>query len=115
MAAKTSGISIVKLDENEVVIPKNSAKRVAWWRVTLGKKITGTKKLRKYLLTERAAKEFIADTLQTRTTEGHDAFAITPAFRQEARICSEMLEKAGERVGRRLSRWGLGLHFFSLP
>ena len=103
MAAKTSGISIAKLDEHEVVIPKNSSTRVAWWRVTLGKKITGTKKLRKYLPTERAAKQFIQDTLQSKTTEGHDAFAITPAFRQEARKCSEMLDQASERVGRRLA------------
>lgn len=103
MAAKTSGISIVKVDEEKVVIPKNSSKRVAWWRVTLGKKITGTRKLRRFFAKESLAKEFLEKTLETRVLEGHEAFILTPALRLEARKCQEILDTAGEKAGRRLT------------
>jgi integrase len=103
MASKISGISIAKIDENEVVIPKNSNKRVAWWRVNLGKKITGSKKVRRFFSKESEAKEFIAKTLETRVQEGHEAFILTPALRLEARKCQEVLDKAAEKAGRRLT------------
>lgn len=103
MAAKISGISIAKLDEHERVIPKNSKLRVAWWRVTLGKKITGTKKLRKYFATEGDAKVFINQKLEGREKEGSDTFALSPALRVEAQKCQELLDAAADKAGRRLS------------
>lgn len=103
MAAIKSGIAIAKIDENRVVIPKNSNRRVAWWRVTLGKKITGAKKVRRFFSKESEAKEFIELTLESKQVEGHEAFILTPAIRAEARRCQEMLDAAAAKAGRRLS------------
>ncbi len=103
MASKLSGVSIAKIDENRVVIPKNANRRVAWWRVTLGKKITGAKKVRRFFSKESEAKEFIELTLESKQVEGHEAFILTPAIRAEARRCQEMLDAAAAKAGRRLS------------
>jgi integrase len=103
MAAIKSGISIAKIDENRVVIPKSSNRRVAWWRVTLGKKITGSKKVRRFFAKESEAKQFIALTLESKQVEGHEAFILTPSIRAEARQCQEMLDAAAAKAGRRLS------------
>ena len=96
MAAIKSGISIAKIDENRVVIPKSSNRRVAWWRVTLGKKITGSKKVRRFFAKESEAKQFIALTLESKQVEGHEAFILTPSIRAEARQCQEMLDAAAQ-------------------
>jgi integrase len=101
--AKISGVSIAKVDANKVVIPKNANRRVVWWRVTLGKKITGAKKVRRFFATESAAKKFVDDTFESREHEGHEAFLLTPAFRLEARKCQEMLDEAAVKTGRHLS------------
>lgn len=101
--AKTSGVSIAKVDADKVVIPKDSNRRVAWWRVTLGKKITGSKKVRRFFATEGAAKKFVENTFESREHEGHEAFLLTPAFRLEARRCQEMLDEAAVKTGRHLS------------
>ncbi len=103
MAAKISGISVVKLDEHERVIPKNSRTRVAWWRVTLGKKITGTKKLRRHFAKESEAKEYIERSLETKVQEGNEAFSLPHALRIEARQCQELLGAAAAKAGRSLT------------
>lgn len=103
MRNKTSGVSVVKLDAEERMIPRGSPERVVWWRVSLGKKITGGTKLRKYFKTERAAMSFVDDALGRKKSEGNQAFEISPSLRVEARHCQQLLDEAAERVGRPLS------------
>ncbi len=88
-------IDPVKLDINGHVIPPGAKTRVAQWRVTLGKKITGDKKQRRFFATEREAKEWIADKLAERKRKGEAAFSITDRLRVEALECQRRLQEVG--------------------
>jgi integrase len=94
---------IQKIDEQERVIPPGSHRKATWWRVNLGKKITGTQRSRRYFDTEREAKRFLEDCLDTKVVEGHEAFAISPALRVEAKKCQDMLDEVAAKAGRPLS------------
>lgn len=85
----------VKLDSEGRVIPPNSSVRVSQWRVTLGKKITGDKKLRRFFSTEKEAKEWLEGKAIERKKKGESAFAITDSFRVEALECKRRLEPLG--------------------
>ena len=75
----------------------------AYWRVTLGRKITGGKKIRKLFAKEREASDFIDTTLNRKTVEGTQTFDISSGLRVEARQCQELLIDAGNRAGRSLT------------
>ena len=68
-------------------------------RRTLGKKITGSTKVRRFFAKESEAKQFIALTLESKQVEGHEAFILTPSIRAEARQCQEMLDAAAGLAG----------------
>jgi integrase len=85
----------VKLDKNGHVIPPDAKTRVAQWRVTLGKKITGDKKQRRFFASEREAKDWIAEKGAERKKKGEAAFGITDSLRVEALECKRRLEAAG--------------------
>jgi site-specific recombinase XerD len=85
-------ITPVKLDVRGRVIPKGSTVRVAKWRVTFGKKITGGKKQRRFFETEREANKCIADTVAERKVKGNAAFSISDGLRVEALECLKKLD-----------------------
>ena len=103
MRNKTSGIAVSKVDASKRIIPRGSTERAAYWRVTLGKKITGGSKLRKFFKSEREAMTFVDDAMGRKKIEGSQAFEISPNLRVEARHCQQLLDEAAERVGRPLS------------
>jgi integrase len=94
------GVVITRLDDRKIAIPRGSTIRATWWRVTLGRKVTGGKKLRRWFRMEREAADFVEDTLNRRQVEGTQAFDITPGLRMEAVNCQRSLVEAGERMGR---------------
>lgn len=94
---------IQKVDEHERVIPPGSHRKAAKWRVNLGKKITGTQRQRRYFESEGEAKKFVGDSLDTKITEGHEAFAIPTELRVEAKKCQEMLDEVAAKAGRPFS------------
>jgi integrase len=98
-----SQLAPVKIDENRRVIPDGDKRRVAYWRVTLGRRITRGRKIRRFFKTYGEAKQFVADTLETKAEEASAAFSITPELRMEAKQCHDQLAKAGEEVGRKLT------------
>ena len=98
-----STLAPVKIDENRRVIPDGDKRRVAYWRVTLGRRITRSRKIRRFFKTYGEAKQFVVDTLETKAEEASAAFSITPELRMEAKHCHDQLAKAGEEVGRKLT------------
>jgi integrase len=85
----------VKLDNKGHVIPAGKATRVEQWRVTIGKKITGDKKQRRFFSTEKEAKDWITEKTAERKEKGQKAFAITDKLRVEALECEKRLVVAG--------------------
>ncbi len=98
-----STLAPVKIDDNRRVIPDGDKRRVAYWRVTLGRRITHGRKIRRFFKTYGEAKQFVADTLETKSTEASAAFAITPELRVEAKQCHERLSAAGRELDRKLT------------
>ncbi len=91
-------ITPVKVDSQKRVIPPGSSQKVAAWRVTLGKKITGGRKRRKFLPTYKEAKDFIAVSLEAKITQGHEAFSIPQKLRVEAMECAKKLATHGKTL-----------------
>ncbi len=60
----------VKVDHLKRVIPKGDPRKPRWWRVNIGKRVTGTTKIRRFFETESLAKEFIAGMLEARKEKG---------------------------------------------
>jgi integrase len=85
----------VKLDANKRIIPKGAASPAIWWRVTLGKRWTGSAKKRHFFRTEKAAKKFIAETTAAVEARGHSAFQISPGLALEAIELAEQLKPYG--------------------
>ncbi len=100
MDKKVSGIAVAKLDSAKCVIPKGSDAPVAYWRVTLGRKITGGKKHRKLFAKENEAWDFVNTTLIRKGGDCSPDFDISKGFQIEARQCQELLTDAGNRAGR---------------
>jgi hypothetical protein len=74
----------VKVDGQKLIIRKGDPTKPRWWRVTLGKKFTGTKKHRRFFATEREANAFITETSMAKKKKGHLAFAIPNSLAVEA-------------------------------
>lgn len=85
----------VKVDANKRVIPKKSGTKPRWWRVTLGKKVTGTGKIRRFFATEKAAHEFIAAATAAARQRGQLAFGIPQKLAVEAMELTRELEPHG--------------------
>jgi integrase len=97
-ALKTSSkmpLKAVKLDASKRVIPKAALTKPRWWRVTLGKKMTGTGKIRRFFATEREANEFIAAAVAAARQRGHFAFNIPQKLAVEALELTRELEAHG--------------------
>ncbi|MDB6025521.1 MAG: integrase family protein [Verrucomicrobiales bacterium] len=82
----------VKVDAEKRVIPRNAKRKVVSWRVTLGKKITGTRKQRRFFKTYKEAKDFISSSLEAKVQQGKEAFSIPQKLRVEALECARKLE-----------------------
>ena len=54
-----SRLKPVKVDSKKKIIPKWDSRKPRWWRVDIGKKITGTSKQRRFFSSEAEANEFI--------------------------------------------------------
>ena len=85
----------VKVDDKKRVILKGDARKPRWWRVNVGKKLTGTKKERRFFDTEGEAKEFIRNLETARKTKGHSAFSIPERLAVEAATLAEKLQTFG--------------------
>ena len=84
-ARKTkSRLKAVKVDSEQRLIPKGDPRKPKYWRVSVGKKFTGTTKQRKYFDTEAEALDFIRETEGAKKTRGQAAFDIPPALAVEA-------------------------------
>jgi hypothetical protein len=77
-------LKAVKLDASKHVIPKGARTKPTWWLVNVGKRSTGTSKIRRFFKTEKKAKQFIADTIAAAAERGRSAFAIPQALAVEA-------------------------------
>ena len=54
-----SRLKPVKVDSKKKIIPKWDSRKPRWWRVDIGKKITGTSKQTRFFSSEAEANEFI--------------------------------------------------------
>jgi integrase len=93
-----SAIKAVKVDVNKRVIPNGSHTKPRYWRVNLGKKLTGTAKQRKFFETEREANEFIRGLDETMQRKGKAAFSIPDALAHEALALSRELHPFNVRL-----------------
>jgi len=70
---------------------KGVGSKPRWWLVTVGKRFTGTIKVRRFFKTEKQAKEFIADVIKAAKERGHLAFAIPQMLAVEAMELTKQL------------------------
>ena len=103
LVAVKSNLAPVKIDAQRRVIPDGDKRRVAYWRVTLGRRITRGSKIRRFFKSHAEAKKFLADSLASKVEQASEAFAIVPELRVEAKQCQERLAQAGLNVGRTLT------------
>jgi integrase len=90
--AEASKVALAKLDSEGRVISKengNAGARVAEWRVTLGKRITGKGKERKFFETEGAAKDWIVRYLMEKRQYAKGS--LSADIRTEAAECVRRL------------------------
>ena len=90
-----SNLRAVKVDAHKRIIPKGSPTKPHWWRVTVGKRWTGTKKIRRFFQSEKAANEFIAETIAASQKRGRLAFAMPQKLMVEAMELAQQLESRG--------------------
>jgi hypothetical protein len=69
-------LKAVKVDALKHVIRKGDPTPPRWWLVSVGKRLTGTRKIRRFFPTEKWAKEFISDVITAAEERGRLAFAI---------------------------------------
>lgn len=90
-----NGIKLTKVDANKRVIPRGSTVKPKYWRVNVGKRVTGTDKLRRFFPTEREAREFMDGLQEGLKKKGTAAFAIDDALAHEALMLQEELRALG--------------------
>ena len=86
-----SGLKPVRVDAAKRVIRKGNKTPVRWWRVNVGKRFTGTSKIRRFFDTEKDAKDYVDDVLAAARERGRLAFAIPQALAVEAMALNESL------------------------
>src|ERR1700734_2004974 len=90
-----SGVSVVKIDAKGRVILTSGEVRVWKWRATLGKKITGSSKQRKFFDTYQDAKQFADNAIAARKEKGREALLLNAALMHEAMECITALREVG--------------------
>jgi integrase len=90
-----SSLIAVKIDRNKRVIPRGDGRKPRWWRVTIGKKFTGTEKRRRFFSSETEANEFIRQTDVASRERGKAAFDISNALAVEALELQNQLQPHG--------------------
>lgn len=80
------------MDNFKRVIQEGNPAKPRWWRVTIGRRFTGTGKIRRFFSTEREAKEYIADVVESAKDRGRLAFAIPQALAVEAMELTKQLK-----------------------
>jgi len=95
----------VKVDAAKRVIPKGSSTTLRWWRVTVGKRLTGTGKIRRFFATQTEANNFIADAVAAARERGHFAFAIPHKLAIEALEAVKLLEPHGASLMEVVKGW----------
>src|SRR5687767_7946943 len=88
-------LKAVKVDSDKCVIPKGDSRKPRWWRVSVGKKFTGTSKQRRFFDTEAEANEFIRQTEEATKQRGKSAFEIPQPLAVEALALAKQLEPHG--------------------
>ena len=86
---------MVKIDSKRRIISDSSEATVWKWRVTLGKKVTGTGKQRKLFDTYKDAKEFAESAATARKEKGREALLLNPGQMREALECITKLREVG--------------------
>lgn len=92
---RSAPIHPVKLDAAKLVIPKGSSAKPHWWMVNLGRRLTGTRRCRRFFSSESAATQFIADSLSAAKQRGRSAFDISQKLAIEAIEIAAKLEPFG--------------------
>ncbi|SRR6266849_1569586 len=77
-------LKAVKVDALKHVIRKGDPTPPRWWLVSVGKRLTGTRKIRRFFPTEKRAKEYISDVITAAEERGRLAFAIPQGLAVEA-------------------------------
>lgn len=85
------GLKPVRVDAFKRVIPEGDLTKPRWWRVNIGKRLTGTAKSQRFFTTEKRAKEFIADVIKAAKERGQLAFAISQMLAVEAMELAKQL------------------------
>ncbi len=88
-----SGVSIQKIGSDGKIIAGSG--RVWKWRVSLGKKITGSARQRRFFDTNSDAKEFVDGALQARGEKGTRALMLPSHEMHEAEVCLGRLKEVG--------------------
>ena len=91
-------LKAVKVDRKKRIIPKGDTRKPRWWRVNIGKKITGTSKQRRFFSSESEANEFIRQTDTASQQRGKAAFEIPSALASEAMELSKQLQPHGANL-----------------
>ncbi len=81
----------VRVDGFKRVIAEGDSTKPRWWRVNVGKRLTGTAKIRRFFKTEKQAKEFITDVVNAAKERGRLAFAIPQMLAVEAMELAKQL------------------------
>ena len=68
--AMDSKLAPVKINAQRRVIPEGDKQRVAYWRVTLGRRITRGSKIRRFFKSYADAKKFVEDSLDSKVERG---------------------------------------------
>jgi integrase len=90
-----ANLKAVKVDSLKRVIRKGSTTKPRWWRVNLGKKVTGTCKQRRFFPSQKDAKRFIDDVEIAARKNGQSAFNIPQPLAIEAIALTEQLVPCG--------------------
>ena len=90
-----ANLKAVKIDSLKRVIRKGSTTKPRWWRVNLGKKVTGTRKWRRIFRSEKDAKQFIDDVVIAVRKNGQSAFNIPQPVAVEAIALTKLLAPSG--------------------
>jgi len=73
-----------KVDALKRVIKKGDSTLPRWWLVSVGRRFTGTRKIRRFFPTEQKAKQFIADVIVAAEERGRLAFSTPQGLAVEA-------------------------------
>ena len=88
-----SGVSIVKVDEQQRLIPDSTNDKAFKWRVNVGRRITGVRRQRMYFDTYQEAKDFANGAVEARKKKGVEALLLNGVEMHEASRCIALLKE----------------------